>query len=221
MKIPVSHGTLEANLKLAEGERRAAAVLCHPHPLHGGNMHTKAVFRAAQALSEVGMDVVRFNFRGVGLSTGSYDGGVGEQDDARAALDWLASERPGVPLILGGFSFGSRVALAVGKDDPRVIGLVCLGLPVSWGPIADLARIDKPTLVVQGELDEFGSGAEVARTLAPLGQNFTLARIPGADHYFYGSFDELRESILSYFTEGPGDRLLSTTAGVGGEDARS
>ena len=110
---------------------RGAAIVCHPHPLHGGTMHTKAVYRAAQGLNDAGLVSLRFNFRGVGLSTGSHDEGIGERDDLRAAIDWIEMEFPHLPLVVGGFSFGSMVGLSVGAEDDRVIGLLGLGLPVN------------------------------------------------------------------------------------------
>lgn len=213
MKIPVSHGHLEAILKEPEGTPAGAAVVCHPHPLHGGTMHTKAVYRSAQALNEAGMLALRFNFRGVGSSTGSYDEGVGEQDDLRAALDWLAAEHPGLPIVVGGFSFGSMVALTVGAEDDRVDGLIGLGLPVDMDERYDfgfLAETDKPVLVVQAENDEFGPAERVEAALSPLGRHITVVRIAGTDHYFEGRLDELREAVRGYFRSGPGSRILAT-----------
>lgn len=208
MKIPVDHGWLEANLREAEGERVGAAVMCHPHPLHGGTMHTKAVFRTAQAFNEVGVDCLRFNFRGVGASTGTYGDGVGEQDDVRAALDWLEEHRPGVPLVLGGFSFGSMVALNVGADDDRVRALLGLGIPTSLYDFDFLKSAGKPILIVQGEEDEFATGDEVEAYLTDFDAHIDLVRIPGADHYFNGHFDELIEAVSDWFREGPGGRAM-------------
>src|SRR5688572_6016313 len=108
--LPAPHGHLEALFWRVEGARAAAAV-CHPHPLHGGTMHNHVAYRIADAFRQAGVSTVRFNFRGVGRSTGTYDEGRGEVDDARAALDFLQREHPGIPLYLGGFSFGSRVVL--------------------------------------------------------------------------------------------------------------
>ena len=207
MHIPVSHGHLEAVLKEPDASLRGAAVLCHPHPLFGGTMHTKAVYRAAQALNEAGLAALRFNFRGVGASTGSHGGGVPEREDARAALDWLTQRHPGMPLVSGGFSFGSMVALTVGADDPRVAVLLGLGLPIERNEAYDftfLANVDKPVLIVQGENDEFGSGESLERHLAPLGEHITLVRVPGADHYFTERVDDMKHAVREYFTRGPG-----------------
>ncbi len=213
MTIPVDHGHLEAVLKAPDGTVRGAAVMCHPHPLHGGTMHTKAVYRAAQGLNEAGLMVLRFNFRGVGTSTGSFDDGVGEQDDVRAAIDWLVDEHPHLPLVVGGFSFGSMVALGVGAPDERVAALLGLGLPVDLDDRYDygfLAEAPKPTLIVQGEHDEFGSARAVRDAVAPLGSHITVVPVAGTDHYFEGRLDELRGAVRGYFDSGPGSRVLAT-----------
>ena len=212
LRIPVPHGHLEALVKEPEGSIRGAAVMCHPHPLHGGTMHTKAVYRAAQGFNDAGLVALRFNFRGVGLSTGSHDEGIGEQEDLRAALDWIEAEFPHLPLVVGGFSFGSMVGLSVGAEDDRVVGLLGLGLPVDLDDRYDysyLARAQKPVLVVQGEQDEFGSGQQVAETLAPLGSHVTVVRVPDTDHYFDGKLEELRTAVRGYYDAGPGARLLA------------
>ncbi len=171
-------------------------------------MHTKAVFRAAQAMNDAGIDVLRFNFRGVGLSTGSFDEGIGERDDARWALDWMTTRYPDAPVVLGGFSFGSRVALPVGAEDTRVRALVGLGVPLSMYEYDFLRDVRLPTLVVQGELDEFGSGEEVDALLTPMGPHVTVVRVPGSDHFFHGHFDQLKAAITDYFVTGPGARAL-------------
>lgn len=211
MYIPVSHGRLEALVKGPAGPARGAAVVCHPHPIHGGTMHTKAVYRAAQAFNDAGLVALRFNFRGVGASTGSYDEGIGERNDLEAALDWLEAEYPELPLFAGGFSFGSVVGLSVGADDERVVALFGLGLPVDMDlyDYSFLAETDKPILVVQGENDEFGPGDRVSKLLAALGTHITLVRIPGADHYFTDRLDELRATVRGYYESGPGSQFLA------------
>jgi alpha/beta superfamily hydrolase len=210
VRIPVAHGHLEALLKEPEGAPRGAAVVCHPHPLHGGTMHTKAVYRAAQALNEAGLVALRFNFRGVGASTGSYEEGIGERGDVTAALDWLEAEYPQLPLVVGGFSFGSMVGLPVGVQEERVAGLLGLGLPLrNLNYDFDfLGQAGKPVLVVQGENDEFGSGEEVASLLARLGSHITLVRIAEADHFFSNGLEEMREAVRGYYESGPGAQLL-------------
>lgn len=211
MRIPVSHGYLEAALKLPSEAPRGAAVVCHPHPIHGGTMHTKAVYRAAQGFNDAGLVALRFNFRGVGTSTGSHEEGYGEQDDVRAALDWLEEQYPHLPLVVGGFSFGSMVGLSVGVDDDRVEALMGMGLPVEMDQydFSYLADTDKPTLVVQGERDEFGPAAAVAEILASFGSHITLVPIPETDHFFTDKLDDLRSVIAGYYGSGPGSRILA------------
>jgi alpha/beta superfamily hydrolase len=211
VKIPVAHGHLEAILKEPDGPARGAAVVCHPHPLHGGTMHTKAVYRAAQGLSEAGLVTLRFNFRGVGTSTGSHDEGIGEQEDVLAALDWLEAAYPHLPIVVGGFSFGSMVGLSVGARDARVVALLGLGLPVDLSERYDFAYLEdtaKPILVVQGENDEFGSGARLAAVLGGLGSHITIVRVSDTDHFFSGKLDELRDAVRGYYDSGPGARVL-------------
>ncbi len=200
LPIPVSHGLLEAVLRQPREAPRAAAVMCHPHPLHGGTMHTKAVYRAAQAMTEAGLAALRFNFRGVGRSTGSYDGGLGETEDARAALRHVERLFPGLPLVAGGFSFGSLVALRAGAGHARVAAMVGVGLAFDVHDYGFLADARCPVLIVQGERDEFGSGARAAEFARKLGNPVEAVVIPGADHYFHGHFDELRRGIREFLT---------------------
>jgi len=208
LNIPAPHGLLEAAHREPPGTLRGAGVVCHPHPLQGGTMHTKAVFRAAQALADVKIAALRFNFRGVGTSTGSYDSGVGEKQDVPAALDWLEEEHSGLPLVVGGFSFGSMVALSAAAEDPRVVALFGVGLPIRMYDYGFLASVQKPIFVVQGEEDEFGSGAEVEAVVATLGSHVTLARIAGGDHYFDGHIDEMKAVLSEYFRSGPGGDVV-------------
>ena len=175
-------------------------------------MHTKAVYRAAQAYTDAGLVALRFNFRGVGTSTGSYDEGVGERDVLRAAIDWLEAAYASLPLFVGGFSFGSMVGLSVGAEDDRISALLGMGLPVTLDDRYDyryLKETDKPVLIVQGEDDEYGAGALVEEKLTALGPHITVVRIPGSDHFFTGRLDELRVAVRGYYESGPGSRLLA------------
>jgi uncharacterized protein len=208
VKIPVSHGHLEAALRDPPDEVRGGAVFCHPHPLYGGTMHNKAVYRAAEALNEAGLRALRFNFRGVGCSTGTYDDGIGEAEDARAALEWLRLGLPDAGVVLGGASFGSMVALGVGVDEPDVVALLALGLPVSDYDYSYLARTHKPVLAIQGELDQFASPREVERALGGLGDHITVRAVRGARHLFQEHIGELQEIITGFFAQGPGRRAL-------------
>jgi uncharacterized protein len=189
-------GRLEAILMRPAAAERAAAVLCHAHPLHGGIMHFKVLFRAAKALQEQGVAVLRFNFRGVGRSEGVHDNGIGEQDDARAALDEMARRFPGLPLVAGGFSFGAVMSLLAGVADPRVRALLSMGLPIVH--VADLSFLNecrKPRLFVQGEHDEFGNRAQILELVTRLPEPRSLVIVPGSDHYFTGHLDEVYTTV--------------------------
>ena len=183
---------------------RAAAVICHAHPLHGGMMHFKVIFRAAKALQTLGIPVLRFNFRGVGRSEGVHDGGRGEQDDVRAALAEMESRFPGLPLLLGGFSFGSAMAARVAIDDARVKAALILGFPIIRIDTAtDLGRVRVPRLFVQGGEDQFGSGAAMRDLVATLPEPKRLVVIEGADHFFTGRLDELQTSVEGWAAARP------------------
>ncbi len=192
-------GRLEAILMKPEGEPAAAAVVCHAHPLHGGMMHFKVVFRAAKALQQHGVAALRFNFRGVGRSEGIHDEGRGEQDDVRAALDEAERRFPHQRLVLGGFSFGSHMALRVGTGDPRVQALFALGFPLSMVP--DTSFLDewrRPRLFVQGERDAFADRAHFAVFVERLPPPRSLVVVPQADHFFTGHLDDLQQAVGSW-----------------------
>jgi alpha/beta superfamily hydrolase len=197
-------GRLEAVLMRPDGPAVAAAVICHAHPLHGGVMHYKVIYRAAKAVQAHGLAALRFNFRGVGRSEGTHDHGHGEQDDVRAAVDEAAARFPGLPLVLGGFSFGSAMALRVGIADPRVKALFALGFPLDMvESLAHLEGCRTPRLFVQGEMDRFGSGARLAELVSRLPEPRTLVVIPGSDHFFSGHLDELQRTIEAWIAARP------------------
>jgi uncharacterized protein len=197
-------GRLEALLMRPESEPVAAAVVCHAHPLQGGMMHFKAVFRAAKALQEQGLAVLRFNFRGVGRSEGSHDEGRGEEDDARAALDELQRRFPGRALVLGGFSFGAAVALRVGAKEARVRALLVLGFPSRLFPdVGFLTSVRTPRLFVQGEHDEFGGGERMRALVETLPEPKRLVVIPGSDHFFTGHEGALQREIALWAESRP------------------
>lgn len=192
-------GRLEAVLMTPAQSPVAAAVLCHAHPLHGGMMHFKVLFRVAKVLQQRGYAVLRFNFRGVGRSEGTHDEGRGEQDDLRAALEALDASFPGLPIVAGGFSFGSVMALRVGVDDARVSALIALGFPIRrMKSTAFLSSSTKPRLFVQGELDEFGNGSAMQEYVATLPEPRALVVIPEADHFFTGKTDELGAAVSAW-----------------------
>ena len=202
--IPVEHGQLEAILKEPrQGPPKGVALVLHPHPLGGGTMHNKVVFRAAAALNDAGLTTLRINFRGVGQSTGEHDEGRGEQDDARAALDYLSQQYPGLRIMLCGFSFGARVGLDVGINDPRVAYLIGIGTPLGKYDFSFLAACRKPLLLVHGEHDEFGDVDDLRKFAADLEKSVPvkLVVIPGADHFFENRLDELKRAITDWTTE--------------------
>ena len=189
-------GRLEALLWTSPiAEHPFVAVVCHPHPLYAGTMHNKVVFQTAKALHTRGATVLRFNFRGVEQSEGEHDRGVGEQDDVRAAIDYLATEFPASPMLLAGFSFGSSVGLRVGCRDDRVKRLIGLGLPVDNVDMSFLRACAKPKLIIQGGNDQYGSRATLESLFATLPEPKQLAIVEGADHFFAGQLEKVAAAI--------------------------
>jgi alpha/beta superfamily hydrolase len=189
-------GRLEATLWTAPvPDPNFVAVVCHPHPLYGGTMHNKVVFQAAKALHQTGASVLRFNFRGAGLSEGAHDKGLGERDDVRAAIDYLAGEFPGKPVVVAGFSFGSWVGLRAGCEDARVARLIGLGLPVDNVDASYLQSCTKPKLFIQGGNDQFGSRANIEALFATLPEPKRLIIVEHADHFFTGHLDQVGVAI--------------------------
>src|ERR1700687_5577151 len=209
--LPGPAGRLEALLwavpEREDGARPPlAAVVCHPHPLFGGTMHNKVVYQTAKTLHRFGLPVLRFNFRGAGSGEGTNDEGRGEQGDVSAALDFLAGEYPGAPLLLAGFSFGSWVGIRVGCQDARVSELIGLGLPVG-DLIGDrgffyLDACDKLKLLVTGEFDQYGPPGKlkaVVEKFPPhVKQRTSVAIISGADHFFAGHLPDLDRTIATW-----------------------
>ena len=192
-------GNLEALLEWnPEWSPRQLAVVCHPHPLYGGSMHNKVVFRASKASIHLEMPTLRFNFRGVGHSEGEYAHSIGERDDARAALDYLTERFPQLPVSMMGFSFGSVVALAVGSGDSRVNSLVGIGLPANSADFSFLENDRKPKLVVQGTEDQFGSRENVEKVFNSLKEPKRLRFVQDADHFLAGKLHELQMEIQDF-----------------------
>ncbi|HXR16092.1 MAG TPA: alpha/beta family hydrolase [Terriglobales bacterium] len=198
-------GRLEALLNAGAENATHAAVVCHPHPLFGGTLHNKVVFHAMKALNSFGYPVLRFNFRGAGLSQGEHDHGDGEVEDVRTALDWLDNEFH-LPLIFAGFSFGAAVGLRVACPDARVEAVIGLGLPVVTidDRIYDfefLRNCTKPKLFISGDRDQFGPRAKMAKLMEALPEPKKLVIVEGADHFFEGRLRELRDGIESWIKE--------------------
>jgi hypothetical protein len=172
----------------------------HPHPLGGGTMHNKVVFRAAAALNDAGLLVLRINFRGVGQSTGEHDEGRGEQEDVRAGLNYLVENYPEERITLCGFSFGARVGLEVGMAVERVTRLIAIGAPVDKYDFSFLEGCRKPVLFVHGEHDEYGKLdrlQELVDRVSPHAQ-VELRIIKGAGHFFDNQLDELKQVITEW-----------------------
>jgi alpha/beta superfamily hydrolase len=189
-------GALEALLQLPEGEPRGAAVVCHAHPLHGGMMHFRAVFRAAKTIQGAGLACLRFNFRGVGASQGLHDHGRGEQDDVRTAVAELQRRFPRLPILLGGFSFGAVMALRVAATLEAVHWAFGLGFPLnSVEPPYPFEGFRKPLLFIQGENDVFGRGAEIRDLVSRLEISAPVVVVPGSDHFFTGHEDAMQQAL--------------------------
>jgi alpha/beta superfamily hydrolase len=191
--IPVSHGGLEALLR-EPADPIAACVVCHPHPKGGGTMNNNVVYRAAKALVDRRVVALRFNFRGVGASTGSYDHGEGEQEDVRAALTLLRTRHPSLPLWVTGFSFGARVGLTVGASHPEVSALFGIGLALSMFDYNFLTSCTKPKALVQAADDEYGGRAEITAAVAAMAEPKRLWIVDNATHLFPGRLDAFESS---------------------------
>lgn len=196
-EIPGPAGNLEARLDAPDGDVRAVAVCGHPHPLHGGTMHTKALYQTAKALTRTGVATLRFNFRGVGLSAGTFDAGPGEKDDFRAAITYVEARFPGLPIWAAGMSFGSWIAASVGATDPRVSLVLLVAPAVDRYDYSELATAKKPTFIVHGEEDELIAAKEVRRFYGTLAEPKELVMIEYANHLF-----ENRTSLVGDAVEG-------------------
>lgn len=202
LEIPASHGKLEAILKEPSGEIKGAALVCHPHPLGGGTMHNKVVYRAASGLVEAGLVALRFNFRGVGSSTGAHDDGDGERRDVKDALDYLNENYPNQPITLAGFSFGSRVGTEVSLDESRIVRLVSIGTPVDKYDFSFLKNNKKPILFVHGDQDEFGSVENLETLVEQVESNDkTLMVFENCGHFFDNHLTELKNAVRDWTLE--------------------
>ncbi|HLH62029.1 MAG TPA: alpha/beta fold hydrolase [Ktedonobacteraceae bacterium] len=200
MNIPTPTGYLEGILKPEEDGivPRYAALVCHPHPLGGGTMHNKVVFKVAQAVQALGMPALRFNFRGVGHSTGTYDEGRGEMDDVRYALEFLSRRYPGLPVLLAGFSFGAYVGLRVAAADDRVQAMIGLGVPARMFDGDYLQNSHKPKLIIQGTNDELAPYDLAVQWFEHLPAPKSMIAVEGADHFFQGHLDEVQAILTSF-----------------------
>ena len=201
--VPTSHGHLEAILKEPTREPKGVGLVCHPHPLGGGTMHNKVVYRAAAGLIEAGLITLRFNFRGVGDSTGKHDDGNGEKDDVRDALNYLTENYPNQPTTFAGFSFGSRVGGEVALDDERIVRLISIGTPVEKYDFSFLKNCRKPILFVHGDKDEFGSIESLDSLVSQVAENTETKLIvfENCGHFFDKHLEELKNAIRDWVLE--------------------
>jgi hypothetical protein len=196
LELPGPAGPLEALFQACDGAApRAAALICHPHPRHGGTMHNKVVHRVAAVLHARGAATLRFNFRGVGRSAGDYDRGEGELADARAALGWLTARVPGVPVVAAGFSFGAWVAARLAAAEPALGTLVLVGPPVRVADFSPLQGLAVPKLVVQGDRDEVCPAADLEAVLPAWAPPLALRMVEGAGHFFDRRLAELDSAL--------------------------
>ena len=199
--IPASHGQLEAILKEPKSAPKGIGLVCHPHPLGGGTMHNKVVFRAAAGLVDAGLITLRFNFRGVGASTGVHSEIAGGKQDVLDILDFLSAKYPREPITLAGFSFGSRVGMEIGMSDDRVVRLISIGTPVDKYEDYDfLLQVRKPILFIHGDHDEFGSLENVRRLVDEVSKNTRaeLIVMENSGHFFDDHLDELRKAVCDW-----------------------
>lgn len=188
-------GPLEALLDRPEGEPRAVAVFGHPHPLHGGTMHTKALYQAAKAMPRIGVASLRINFRGVGRSAGTFDAGQGEKDDFRAAITFAQERFPDIPIWAAGMSFGAWIAMTAGADDARVSLLLGIAPPVDRYDFSVLNTCTLPKFLIHGESDELISIKLIRKFYAQLAEPKELVVIEDANHLFEGKTSEVGEAV--------------------------
>jgi uncharacterized protein len=211
LRIASSAGTLEAQLDWPAEEPQGVGLLCHPHPLHGGSMHTKALHRTARALVSARIITLRFNFRGVGTSTGTFAQGDGELQDAGRALQHLQARWPGSPIVLGGFSFGSFIAMRLSLQhamDIRFAALLALAPPVELFDFGFLSDSRLPVLMIAGAEDPYCPLPALAALHARIGGAAELVVIPAAGHLFLEQLDRLETTVQRFVTH----RLASPEA---------
>ena len=202
-EIPGAVGPLEALIDMPTGTPRAAVVFAHPLPIQGGTMHTKVVFQGAKALTRLGCAVLRFNFRGVGRSAGTWDEGRGEMDDYRYAVDFMSARYPDLELWAAGFSFGSYIAMTCGADDDRICTLIGIAPPVDRYEFASVKLTTKPKFIIHGERDELISLKTIRAFYAQLHEPKEFVEIDRANHLFDGQAGEVGdalEELLADFT---------------------
>ncbi len=194
-----SAGRLEALYRELQ-DPAGIAVICHPHPLGGGTLHNKVVFRAARGLENANVATLRFNFRGVGTSGGKHEEGEGEQEDVIAAMEWAKRKHAGKKLIVGGFSFGAWVASRVACEMPEVDAIFMIGTPINKYDFGYLRKCEKPVLFLHGTEDEHGDVAKLEQLVQQM-RNAETVIVSGADHFFTKQLDALDETMRSWAEE--------------------
>lgn len=198
--IPGPAGRIEAILKEPRAAQLAMlAIVSHPLPTGGGTMHNKLVYRMARALEDLGAVTLRYNFRGTGKSDGEFDGGIGEEDDLRAVIEYATARYPRLPLVLGGFSFGAWVSLKVAVNEARVRAMVLTGLPAGMFSFEFAEEIARSLLIVQGTRDQYGPIAQVRELAHRLGPQARLCEVEGGDHFLDDRVEELGKAIKQHF----------------------
>ncbi|MEX1025823.1 MAG: alpha/beta fold hydrolase [Planctomycetota bacterium] len=195
-------GRLEGLVDEPDESLRGLAIVCHPHPVHGGTMNNTLVYRTARALRAGGFATLRLNFRGVEESEGEHDGQGGEDEDARAALDWLV-ERYGsdLPVWAAGYSFGSRTVASLARSEPRIERVLLLAFPVNHYDLRFLTEVTQPVFAVFGAEDPFGTASDFARAFPELVGRVEVAEIQGAEHFFRGRTPLVEDAFREYVLE--------------------
>ena len=201
-RIPGPAGKLESLLEEPEhADPSSAALVCHPHPLYGGTMHNKVVYRLARGLRHAGAAVLRFNFRGVGHSQGKHGHGPGELEDARAALAWLLGRYPGLPFTLAGFSFGSRTVLELAcTGELKPLRVIAAGYPTHFGTNGFLDPCTVPKVFIQSTHDQYGPPPEMEPLFARIAEPKQLIWIEARDHFFAGALEQVEETVFNIQT---------------------
>jgi uncharacterized protein len=199
--IPVGEIELEGLLSLPSQASNVGVVVCHPHPLYGGDMYNNVVSALVEAFQAQGVATLRFNFRGVGNSTGSHAGGIGETNDVKAAVSYLLSRHALSTVAVAGYSFGSFVGLASGANDPRVHKLIAVALPIATRDPSFLNSVAKPILLISGDRDDYSPIPELSRLVSKLPDPKTLVVVEGADHFWRGMEGRVAEAAVAFLAD--------------------
>jgi uncharacterized protein len=190
--------TLEGLLSRSSKQARTGVVVCHPHPLRGGDMHNNIVAALVDGFQQAGIATLRFNFRGVGASTGTHDDGNAEQEDVKDAVSYLLERQSVATLVVAGYSFGALVGLRAGAADPRVHKLIGVALPIAARDASFLHTVTKPKLLISGDQDDYSPLPGLKALMAKMPDPKSLVTIDGADHFFAGLEDEVATAAQAF-----------------------